>query len=146
MAELSLTVDVPKAVKYSLPNNSRSALSKDTVISNQYPKIKRLLTPRDYRQVFSDPVKFFQPGLLILCCANDLGFARLGMAVSKKNLPKAVDRNRVKRIIRESFRNSLYDIGVDVVVLTRNPIINMDNTQILKQLDWMWQRVNKRDW
>ena len=68
------------------------------------------------------------------------------MAVSKKNLPRAVDRNRVKRLIRESFRQQNKNIGVDVVVLTRNPIINMDNTQIFEQLDWLWQRAKKRDW
>ena len=147
MAELLSIVDVRKAAKYSLPKSSKTALLKESVIlEEQHPKSRRLLTSRDYSRVFLDPVKFFQPGLLILCRANDEGFARLGMAVSKKNLPRAVDRNRVKRIIRESFRQSIGNIAVDVVVLTRNPIVNMDNTQIFKQLDWMWHRVNKRNW
>ena len=109
-------------------------------------KVKRLLTPGDYQRVFKNPVKFFQPGLLFLCNKNSLGYSRLGMAVSKKNLPKAVDRNRIKRLIREAFRQRLSHKGVDVVVLTRNPIINMDNTQIFEQLDWLLQRIEKRDW
>ena len=147
MAELLSIVDVRKVAKYSLPKTSKTAVQKESVIlEKQHPKSRRLLTSRDYSRVFLDPVKFFQPGLLILRRANDEGFARLGMAVSKKNLPRAVDRNRVKRIIRESFRQSIGNITVDVVVLTRNPIVNMDNTQIFKQLDWMWHRVNKRNW
>ena len=83
---------------------------------------------------------------MFFCRKNDVGHPRLGLAVAKKNLPNAVDRNRVKRLIRESFRKQTCDKGVDVVVLTRNPIINMDNTQIFKQLDWLWFQVMKRDW
>ena len=115
-------------------------------LNNQFPRTARLLTPAQYSQVFASPTKFFQPGLLFLCRLNGLSYNRLGLAVSKKNQPHAVDRNRVKRLIRESFRHQLNDIGLDVVVLTRNPIVNMDNTQIFEQLDWLWQRAKKRDW
>ena len=135
---------MPKVVKSSLHNNNCPSLSDQADF--RLTKVKRLLTPRDYKRVFSNPVKFFQPGLLALCSKNSLGYSRLGMAVSKKNLPKAVDRNRIKRLIRESFRMSLRNESVDVVVLTRNPIINMDNTQIFEQLDWLLQRIEKRNW
>ena len=136
-----------KVVKSSLHNSNQPSLPDSTdQQNNQFDKAKRLLTPRDYQSVFSNPVKFFQPGLFVLCHANNLDYSRLGLAVSKKNLPRAVDRNRIKRLIRESFRVSIHNKCVDVVVLTRNPIINMDNTQIFEQLDWLWQRINKRDW
>jgi len=52
---------------------------------------------------------------------NDKNGARLGIVTSKKKLPKAVDRNRIKRIIREIFRQ--HDIkahGLDLVVMVRN--------------------------
>lgn len=35
---------------------------------------------------------------------NNLGFARLGLIVSKRLIPKAVQRNKIKRMIREGFR------------------------------------------
>lgn len=59
--------------------------------------------------------------LLFLASRNDLGFNRLGLVISKKNLPRAVDRNRVKRVIRESFRTRQLP-GLDVVALARSPI------------------------
>lgn len=115
--------------------------------SEKFPRSARLLTPAQYSNVFSSPKKFYLKGLLALCCVNNEGNNRLGLAIAKKNLPKAVDRNRVKRLVRDTFRKqSCKDKGIDVVVLSRNPIVNMDNTQILKQLDILWRQVQKRDW
>jgi ribonuclease P protein component len=48
---------------------------------------------------------------------NGLGFSRLGLVVSKRVLARAVDRNRTRRVIREAFRLSQYELGsLDVVV------------------------------
>lgn len=38
--------------------------------------------------------------------ANDLGFDRLGITISRKVARRAVDRNRIKRLLRETFRLS----------------------------------------
>ena len=46
--------------------------------------------------------------------------ARLGIIVGKKTLPGAVDRNRVKRIIREAFRqHGIKQCKLDLVVMVR---------------------------
>jgi ribonuclease P protein component len=58
-----------------------------------------------------------------MSCPNDLGYARLGMVVGKRQLKFASARNRVRRIIRETFR--LYSPtlpGLDVVVRVRVPL------------------------
>lgn len=48
---------------------------------------------------------------------NDCGFARLGVAVSKKIMPGAVARNFAKRLVREMFRRDFPSrLGVDIVV------------------------------
>ena len=107
---------------------------------------QRLITPSQYSRVFSEPVKFYQSGFTVLCRSNTENMPRLGLAISKKKLPHAVDRNRVKRLARESFRTQLKNKAVDIVLLARNPIINMDNTQILKQLNWLWHKINQQDW
>jgi ribonuclease P protein component len=47
--------------------------------------------------------------------------ARLGIIASKKSLPRAVDRNRIKRVIREAFRqHSIKTYKLDVVVMVRS--------------------------
>ena len=59
--------------------------------------------------------------LLLLAKPNSLGFNRLGMIVSKKSVPKSVQRSKVKRTIRETFRKttSWPVLGWDIVVMTR---------------------------
>jgi ribonuclease P protein component len=48
---------------------------------------------------------------------NDLGFSRLGFVVSKRVLPRAVDRNRTRRVLREAFRLSQHELGgLDIVI------------------------------
>ncbi len=51
---------------------------------------------------------------------NGLGWARLGVAVGKRHGP-AVQRNRIKRMLREAFRYIRADLppGLDVVIVPR---------------------------
>ena len=53
---------------------------------------------------------------------NDLGISRIGLAIPKKNAKRAVDRNRIKRLIREIFRNTLITQPADIVVKLQVPI------------------------
>lgn len=70
---------------------------------------------------------------------------RLGLVIAKKYLRKAVDRNRIKRQIRESFRHSKQLIhGMDVVVLLRADIRPVSNTQLRAQLLQAWEQVASR--
>jgi ribonuclease P protein component len=46
--------------------------------------------------------------------------SRLGIALTRKLVPRSVDRNRVKRLVREAFRRHLLKIaGLDCVVMLR---------------------------
>jgi len=52
-----------------------------------------------------------------------LAYARLALVVPKRFAPRAVDRNRVRRLIRETFRlNQLQLAGQDLVVRLTAPI------------------------
>ena len=65
--------------------------------------------------------------------------SRLGLVVSKKNISKSVERNRVKRLIRESFRKNKSQIpNLDVVVLIRKGIDVLPNVVISSKLKSLW--------
>jgi len=52
--------------------------------------------------------------------ANELKRSRIGIIVGKKVAPRAVDRNRIKRLVRETFRQDRWRLGSnDLVVLAR---------------------------
>ena len=72
--------------------------------------------------------------------------ARLGIVASKKTLPGAVERNRIKRIIRESFRqNTIKQRKLDIIVIVRRnfyqpPIIGSPSDY----LERLFSQVEKR--
>ncbi|HKJ94919.1 MAG TPA: ribonuclease P protein component [Gammaproteobacteria bacterium] len=81
----------------------------------------------------------------VLLLENDTDGARLGMAVSRRTAPRAVDRNRIKRLVRESFRHWRTQLGnCDVVVIAKVPCREAGRPAIHLSLTGLWQRASKR--
>jgi len=82
---------------------------------------------------------------LVLIRPNSLGMARLGLSVSARTVGNAVNRNRIKRVIRESFRlNTANFPAVDIVVNTRPGARESTNAQLTNRLAQHWQEMVKR--
>ncbi len=80
-------------------------LSKFLMKRFSFPKKKRLVRNRQFKAVLARGLRLSN-GLLTLCMAeNDCGYPRLGVSVSK-SCGNAVVRNRLKRLLREAFRQS----------------------------------------
>jgi ribonuclease P protein component len=74
-------------------------------------------------------------------CENS---ARLGIIASKKTLPSAANRNRVKRIIREAFRqHNIKLCKLDLVVMVRRDYSQKVDTQI-DNLERLFSQVENR--
>jgi len=70
--------------------------------------------------------------------------ARLGLVISKKSAKRAVDRNRVKRQLRETFRLNQHQLPkFDVVMLSKRGIPEADNKMLLKELSYIWQKLSR---
>jgi ribonuclease P protein component len=77
----------------------------------------RLVVKADFDRVFAENQRARTDYLTVMARPNDVGHPRLGMVVAKRLLARAVDRNRVKRCVRESFRQVLADLpACDFVV------------------------------
>lgn len=76
---------------------------------------------------------------------NALNHARVGYTVSRKVSKKAVERNRIKRIIRESFRHNQADLGsVDYVVVAKAAAVMPDargRRRLRGELDKAWGKA-----
>ena len=73
---------------------------------------------------------------------NELGGARLGLAISKRVSKRAVERNRLKRLLRESFRRIRDQLPpVDVVVTARDVAAGLPGTELLVEADMLWRRL-----
>ena len=111
----------------------------------RFSRAQRLLRPEEYRRVFEQGAKTGDEAILILGVCNDLAYPRLGLAIAKKHLKQAVQRNRVKRLIRESFRGHLDALaGLDLVVLSRNGITTKTNREIFTALERHWTKIQNR--
>lgn len=73
---------------------------------------------------------------------NSLGCVRLGLSVGKRYIPGAVQRNKLKRKIRESFRlQSRSNLQQDIVVRLRKPIETSEQAQAFSILAEMFREV-----
>ena len=110
-----------------------------------FPRDLRLTEAKQYQEVFAGSSRFGNRYLTVLAKANQLEHPRLGLAISKKCAKRAVDRNRIKRIIRESFRlNSTTLPPVDIVVMCRPLILNIDNASVFQHIEKQWHYIRKK--
>jgi ribonuclease P protein component len=74
--------------------------------------------------------------------ANDLGHARLGLAISKRVSKRAVERNRIKRLLRESFRRIRHRLpAVDLMVMAREQAAGVAGPELLIEIDGLWKKL-----
>ena len=108
----------------------------------KFSRAMRMNNPRDFSRVFRQAKRTGGGGLTILTVENSVGHPRLGLAIAKKHLKLASERNRLKRIIRTSFRQHQPAFAnIDIVVLSRLDVNKRNSTQIWEALERQWETV-----
>ena len=121
----------------------------------KFNRDSRLLTPGHFQTVFSKPIRFGsrhftilitqKPHTLISDKDNSVAKNRLGLAIAKKRVKLAVQRNRIKRQIRESFRLNQHQLpAIDIVVMVKSGIDQLDNKTINQELEKVWRKITQR--
>ncbi|MDD2894065.1 MAG: ribonuclease P protein component [Halothiobacillaceae bacterium] len=110
--------------------------------TTSFPKSARLLRPAEFKNVFKDPVRFSRNGVIVLARKTASSTARVGLAVAKKHVKRAHERNRIKRLARETFRlHAVRHCGMDCVVLVRHGVADASNEDLRTALNAAWKRI-----
>jgi ribonuclease P protein component len=114
-------------------------------LSASFTRELRLLDAADYKYVFAKSRRFGNQNFTLLVRVNQEDHARMGLAIAKKAVKRAVDRNRIKRMIRESFRHVQHDLpNIDVVIMCRSSAIALEKADIRQQFDKQWSYISRK--
>jgi len=120
------------------------------------PQQHRLTDKRSFRELFEKPCVSSDTCFKILAKPNGQSCSRLGMAVSRKVDRRAVQRNRLKRLVRESFRQHLATeakagsgagsvaCAADYMVLPRQQAVTISNAEVFERLARLWNNVARK--
>ncbi len=103
----------------------------------------RLTKEKDFENAFKKGDAFFTKILGIKYIKNSLDDSRFGIIVGKKISKKATSRNKIKRQIREILRLQVSQIkaGYDIIIITRDSIINSDYWEIEKNIEYTFKKT-----
>lgn len=112
--------------------------------AQSFPRCVRLTEGRDYRKVYAHARRSGDRIFTVAWAPGEAGCARLGLAISRKCARSAVARQRIKRIVRESFRHVRASLpSVDIVVSCRPGSALQPNQDLRESLQRHWSRLSR---
>jgi len=104
-------------------------------LNSRLPSDFKIRKSSEFEQVFERGDRLHTEHFTLIYAPNSFGFPRLGLVVGKRSSPSAVERNRIKRILREVFRQnkSLFD-SFDVVFLAKKQSETLDYKKTEKEI------------
>lgn len=112
------------------------------MLGAEFPRVARLLLPQEFDAVFKGGRR--ERGRFFVCVVRpgSSAMARLGLAVGRKLLPRAHDRNLVKRLARESFRLHRARLPpLDLVISPGKQVREGDRYTLRADLDTLFGRL-----
>jgi len=109
------------------------------------PAQRRLRRKSDFDAAYAGGRRFGNGFFGVTALWNDKGWPRLGLAVAVRTAGGGVERNRIRRIIRESFRLHQHELpGVDLVVSARSRAKDAPGTELHASLVVLWKKVKEQ--
>ena len=136
---------MPKAAGSSYPKFTHLILVPAQREQLTHSQERRLRRKREFDAVYAHGRRFGNGFFGVTAHVNLKGWPRLGLAVAVKTAGNAVERNRIRRVIRESFRLHQHEIpALDLVVSARVRARGAVNAELRAQLEPLWQEVRMK--
>jgi len=106
------------------------------------PAQRRLRRKSDFDAAYAGGRRFGNGFFGVTAFLNDKGWPRLGLAVAVRTAGGGVERNRIRRIIRESFRLHQHELpGVDLIVSARGRAKDAPGSELHASLVALWKKA-----
>ena len=106
---------------------------------------QRIRTTADFDNVYKNGGRAGDAFFGVAFRANGAGVVRLGMSVGVRAVGNAVARNRLRRLIRESFRLRQQELpGIDIVITARPGAKAAAPAELKKSLESHWQYLIRK--
>lgn len=107
----------------------------DHFSQNSFPKNLRILKSDHFKKVFKSGKRLHSENFTLYLLHNNLDFPRLGISVGRKVSSKAIERNRIKRKLRETFRTNktIFDKN-DIVIVVKKNISDVELNKIYLEI------------
>ncbi len=134
---------------HQTPSGKRTqTINGSSLLDFSLPKRARLRKPSEFRRVYAEGKRFEGRFMTVFVLPTEGEFQRLGITASKKAIGNAVQRNRAKRLLRESFRLSKAELSeletkFDWVLNARRSLLRVRLEQPLAEFRQMVEKVRK---
>ena len=110
--------------------------------AQRFPRAARMLAAGDFAALRGASRRIATRHFHAEFRPTEYASARLGLAVSRRVSKRAVQRNRLKRLIRESFRRHLAQLPCfDILVIARSSAVTVEGSELLEDLAALWRRL-----
>ena len=103
---------------------------------------RRLRRAAEFRQLYASGRRLSAEPFTAIVRPNQLGAARLGLSIAARIVRRAVQRNRIRRLIRESFRLRCDQLPpLDIVIGVRGGVQAASRARLREALERLWQKI-----
>jgi ribonuclease P protein component len=109
------------------------------------PAQRRLRRKSDFEAAYARGRRFGNGFFAVTAYRNDKGWPRIGLAVASRTAGGSVERNRIRRVIRESFRLHQHELpAIDLVVSARARARDATGAELHASLATLWKKVSEQ--
>lgn len=129
------------------PRDASACLPEGELASGKetYPRRSRLIAAGEYAAALNSRWRRSATWFSAHVLRSEHSAARLGLTIPKRLVPRAVERNKVKRLVRESFRRRRATLGaIDVVIRLRRLPQPVDWAQARSEVDRLFDWIAAR--
>ena len=119
-------------------------------LSEALPKRCRISARAEFQKVYAEGQRYDGRLMAAFLRKNEFGYHRLGLTASTKAVGKAVDRNRARRVLRETFRRSGAELGglqrhYDWVIDAKRALLNSNEELRFREFRKIVEQVARNE-